>query len=171
MLVGGTAASPIVYVSSSDPRWGGSDDGSVNDLNLDTNSGMVSRLTWNAATSTWTRKDVVRGLPRSEENHSVNGMVLNQATNTLYQSGSALERLCLSTGVRALGGDPVNRPGRHRDDDVRPADLERPVPGGRPEQARVGRQRSVRRQRRDEPGEDPPRRTGPGVLVRLAQRL
>jgi hypothetical protein len=81
MLVTGTATQPIIYVSSSDPRYGGGPSG---DLNLDTNSGMLSRLTWNPATSTWAKKDLVRGLPRSEENHSVNGMVLDSATNTLY---------------------------------------------------------------------------------------
>ena len=81
LVVTGTAAQPIVYVSSSDPRYGG---GSRGDLDLDTNSGMVSRLTWNAATSTWVKKDLVRGLPRSEENHAVNGMTLDEATNVLY---------------------------------------------------------------------------------------
>ena len=81
LVVTGTAAQPIVYVSSSDPRYGG---GSRGDLNLDTNSGMVSRLTWNAGTSTWVKKDLVRGLPRSEENHAVNGMTLDTATNVLY---------------------------------------------------------------------------------------
>jgi hypothetical protein len=81
LVVTGTSAQPVLYVSSSDPRYGG---GTRGDLNLDTNSGMVSRLTWNAATSTWVKKDLVRGLPRSEENHAVNGMVLDKASNTLY---------------------------------------------------------------------------------------
>src|SRR5829696_22395 len=81
MIVTGTAAQPVLYVSSSDPRYGG---GPRGDLNLDTNSGMVSRLTWTAATSTWVKRDLVRGLPRSEENHSVNGLALDGSTNTLY---------------------------------------------------------------------------------------
>lgn len=79
MIVIGTAARPVVYVSSSDPRYGG---GPRGDLNLDTNSGMVSKLTWNG--SAWSKFDIVRGLPRSEENHSVNGVALNAAGTVLY---------------------------------------------------------------------------------------
>jgi hypothetical protein len=79
LLVTGTAAAPVMYVSSSDPRYGG---GSRGDTGLDTNSGIVSRLTLSG--STWVKKDLVRGLPRSEENHSINGMALDPATNTLY---------------------------------------------------------------------------------------
>ena len=72
ILVAGTASSPVIYVSSSDPRIGAGADGA--DVNLDTNSGVISRLTKGA--SGWNRQDLVRGLPRSEENHSVNGMQL-----------------------------------------------------------------------------------------------
>jgi hypothetical protein len=79
MLVRGTAARPVIYVSSSDPRYGGGPRGS---LNLDTNSGMVSKLTWNGAT--WSKFDIVVGLPRSEENHSVNGLAINAAGTVLY---------------------------------------------------------------------------------------
>jgi hypothetical protein len=81
MLVTGTAARPVIYVSSSDPRYGG---GTRGDLNLDTNSGIVSRLTYNPTTSAWSKVDLVRGLPRSEENHAVNGLALDASTNTLY---------------------------------------------------------------------------------------
>ena len=80
LLVAGTAQNPVLYVTSSDPRIGGGSSGA--DLNLDTNSSMVSRLTWNG--SSWEKLDLVRGLPRSEENHAANGMQLNAATNTLY---------------------------------------------------------------------------------------
>ncbi|HEY3393429.1 MAG TPA: thrombospondin type 3 repeat-containing protein, partial [Lacipirellulaceae bacterium] len=52
------------------------------DLNLDTNSSMVSRLTWNG--SAWQRLDLVRGLPRSEENHAANGLQLDAVANKLY---------------------------------------------------------------------------------------
>jgi len=79
MLVRGTAASPVIYVSSSDPRYGGGPRGS---LNLDTNSGMVSKLTWDG--TTWSKFDIVVGLPRSEENHSVNGLAINAAGTLLY---------------------------------------------------------------------------------------
>ena len=44
ILVTGTAQDPVIYVSSSDTRIGGGTTGT--DMNLDTNSGMVSRLTW-----------------------------------------------------------------------------------------------------------------------------
>ena len=67
-------------MTSSDPRIGGG--GSGTQTNLDTNSSMLSRLDRNGAT--WTRTDLVRGLPRSEENHSANGLALDPATNTLY---------------------------------------------------------------------------------------
>ncbi len=82
LLVTGTASNPILYVSSSDPRIGGGESGGIGDVNLDTNSGVISKLTWNG--SSWTRVEVVKGLPRSEENHAVNGIQLDEATNTLY---------------------------------------------------------------------------------------
>ncbi|MBX2825832.1 MAG: hypothetical protein KTR33_13960 [Gammaproteobacteria bacterium] len=80
LLVVGTPNDPILYVNSSDPRIGGGP--SHKDTNLDTNSSMLSRLTRSG--KGWTRKDLVRGLPRSEENHHVNGMALNEDTNMLY---------------------------------------------------------------------------------------
>jgi N-acetylneuraminic acid mutarotase len=79
ILVKGTAANPIIYVSSSDSRIGGSSHG---DINLDTNSGIISLLSWNG--SAWTKLDLVRGLPRSEENHSNNGLQLDTINNTLF---------------------------------------------------------------------------------------
>jgi N-acetylneuraminic acid mutarotase len=80
LLVTGSASNPVIYVTSSDPRIGGGANGT--DLNLDTNSSMVSRLTKSGGS--WQRVDLVRGLPRSEENHASNGMALDSATNTLY---------------------------------------------------------------------------------------
>ena len=80
MLVLGSASSPVIYVSSSDPRIGGGSSGEL--TNLDTNSGVISRLT--RAGSTWARLDLVRGLPRSQENHASNGLALDASTNTLY---------------------------------------------------------------------------------------
>ena len=43
LLVVGTAANPVLYVTSSDPRIGGGS-GGENDLDLDTNSGVLSRF-------------------------------------------------------------------------------------------------------------------------------
>ena len=80
MVVAGTAANPVIYVASSDPRIGGGSTGE--DKNLDTNSGILSRLTWNG--SQWVKLDLVRGLPRSEENHHGNGLVLNAQEGVIY---------------------------------------------------------------------------------------
>jgi hypothetical protein len=80
ILVAGTQAQPEIYVGSSDPRIGAG--GSGTDLNLDTNSGIISRLSWDG--SKWVKTDLVRGLPRSEENHSVNGMQLSADGQTLF---------------------------------------------------------------------------------------
>jgi hypothetical protein len=77
ILVKGTAANPLIFVSSSDSRIGGPS----GETNLDTNSGIISTLTWNG--SAWVKMDLVRGLPRSEENHSVNGMQLDEQRNIL----------------------------------------------------------------------------------------
>jgi N-acetylneuraminic acid mutarotase len=80
MLVVGTPSRPVLYVSSSDPRIGAGLSGT--DRDVDTNSGVISRLTWTG--SEWKRLDLVRGLPRSEEDHATNGLVLDPATGTLY---------------------------------------------------------------------------------------
>lgn len=80
MTVVGTAAAPVLYVSSSDPRIGGG--GAGTDSKLDTNSGVISRLT--RVGGTWRRRDLVRGLPRSEEVHSTNGLALSGDGRTLY---------------------------------------------------------------------------------------
>jgi len=71
LVVTGTSQNPVIYVTSSDPKWGGPT-GSGGDRVLDTNSGIITKLTWNG--SSWNFIDLVRGLPRSEENHSLNGL-------------------------------------------------------------------------------------------------
>ena len=71
--VTGTAAQPVIYAASSDPRMGGGPSAN-NDKNVDTNSGIVHKLT--NAGGTWIKQDLVRGLPRSEENHAPNGLLL-----------------------------------------------------------------------------------------------
>lgn len=84
LLVTGTANDPVVYVTSSDPRMN-----VAGDINLDTNSGILSRL--QKVAGHWTRTDLVRGLPRSENDHCTNGMALDTLSNTLYvaQGGNA----------------------------------------------------------------------------------
>lgn len=94
LLATGSAENPVLYVTSSDPRIGAGGGGS--DLNLDTNSGIVSRLTWTG--EEWQHEQLVRGLPRSEENHASNGMALDAATNTLY----------LAQGGHTNAGAPSN---------------------------------------------------------------
>jgi hypothetical protein len=80
VAVTGTAQSPVIYATSSDPRIGGGSEGE--DLNLDTNSGTLSRLTKSGGS--WNHTVLVRGLPRSEENHGPNGIALSPNGNTLY---------------------------------------------------------------------------------------
>ena len=77
LLVTGTAANPVLYVTSSDPRIAVN-----NDSGLDTNSGIISRLSWTG--SAWDHVLMVRGLPRSEENHSTNGLDLDENAGVLY---------------------------------------------------------------------------------------
>ncbi len=80
LLVTGTANKPVIYVNSSDPRIGAGK--SQTDTGLDTNSGILSRLNWTG--SNWVKTDLVRGLPRSEENHIPNGLTLSADGKTLY---------------------------------------------------------------------------------------
>lgn len=121
ITVGGTAANPVIYVSSSDPKWGGPN----GDTALDTNSGIITRLTWNG--SSWDVVDLVRGLPRSEENHSTNGMQLvtikgkpyllvasggftnagSPSKNFAYISEYALSGAILSLDLNALNALPT----------------------------------------------------------------
>lgn len=78
--VAGTAEQPVIYAVTTDPRMGGGQSGL--DLPLDTNSGVLSRLTRDGAT--WRRTDLVRGLPRSKENHAGNGLALDPAGSRLF---------------------------------------------------------------------------------------
>jgi hypothetical protein len=71
ITVVGTAEKPVLYVTSSDPKWGGPTSHG-GDRVLDTNSGIITKITRSG--STWDAIDLVRGLPRSEENHSTNGL-------------------------------------------------------------------------------------------------
>ncbi len=97
LLTSGTAANPILYVTSSDSRIGGGG-AAGNDVNLDTNSGVLSRLTWNG--TAWLKVDLVRGLPRCEENHSTNGM-------DLYTDGG-ITYLLMQVGGNTNQGAPSN---------------------------------------------------------------
>lgn len=99
ILVTGTPAAPLVYVTSSDPRIGGGPTGL--DDGTDTNSGIVSRLT--RTESGWRRLDLVRGLPRSRENHATNGLALDPQTGVLYVAqGGNTNMGAPSTGLAYL---------------------------------------------------------------------
>ena len=137
MLVTGTAANPVIYVTSSDPRIAVGDDSG-----LDTNSGILSQLTWTG--TAWTKVDLIRGLPRSEENHSPNGLALSADGTKLYMvvggntnngapSSYLLQRFRICTfqyGARGRFGrpqcDPGQNlylcPGRHQHVQIRSAD-------------------------------------------------
>ena len=143
LLVVGTAANPVIYVGSSDPRIGGGGAGTT--TGLDTNSGTISRLTWDG--SSWQKVDLVRGLPRSEENHSINGLQLDPGTNTLYvtQGGNtnmgapsnnfanlpeyALSAAILSVDLDAIGDSTYDLPTLDDGDRPGPDDTNDPFGG------------------------------------------
>ena len=77
----------VLYVSSSDPRQGLKPN---DDLNIDTNSGVITKLTQNDQGG-WDAVDIVRGLPRSEENHSVNGMAIVNGSLLVNVGGNTNE--------------------------------------------------------------------------------
>lgn len=82
LTIGGTDTNPVIYVASSDFRIGAGAGGGNGDVDLDTNSGVITRFTWNG--SSWDVVDIVRGLPRSEENHATNGLELATINGTDY---------------------------------------------------------------------------------------
>ena len=132
LVVSGTAARPVIHAVTTDPRIGGGTK-KVN-RNLDTNSGVLSRLTWDG--TAWARLDLVRGLPRSEENHAGNGLALEPSGRRLFlaQGGNtnngapseqfvltpefALSAAILSIDVAAIGEQTYDLP--TLDDPARP---------------------------------------------------
>lgn len=103
LTVSGTAANPIIYATSSDFRIGGGGGGtSDRDIGLDTNSGIITQFSWNG--SSWDVIDLVRGLPRSEENHATNGLEFITVNGTDY--------LIVTQGGHTNAGAPSNNFGR-----------------------------------------------------------
>lgn len=99
IAVVGTATNPIIYATSSDARIGGPS----GDKNLDTNSGVITRLAWVGSdvddpNGYWDVVDLVRGLPRSEENHATNGLDPVTIDGTDY--------LIVAQGGHANAGSP-----------------------------------------------------------------
>lgn len=103
IAVVGTSDAPVLYVSSSDPRIS-----SNGEVNLDTNSGVITRLT--RVGNGWDAVDIIRGLPRSEENHANNGLVLSPNGTELYvavggnTNNGAPSQFFSYTGEYALSG-------------------------------------------------------------------
>ena len=93
-----------MYVTSSDNRIGAG--GGGNDAGLDTNSGVITMMTQTGPDS-WTAIDLVRGLPRSEENHATNGLEIIQE---FAADGVTLisERMIVANGGNANTGAPSN---------------------------------------------------------------
>ncbi|WP_274475915.1 HYR domain-containing protein [Mangrovimonas aestuarii] len=98
IMTAGTAENPIIYVTSSDYLFGGG--GAGDDTNLDTNSGVLSKLEWNGAS--WNKVDLIRGLPRCEEQHATNGMDIFVSPN----DGNTY--LLISQGGNSNKGAPSN---------------------------------------------------------------
>ncbi|MFD2542006.1 HYR domain-containing protein [Lacinutrix gracilariae] len=96
IVTAGTPTNPILYVTSSDFLFGGGGAGS--DTNLDTNSGILSKLEWNG--TSWDKVDLIRGLPRCEENHAINGM------DTFERAGN--KYLLIVQGGNTNKGAPSN---------------------------------------------------------------
>jgi PKD repeat protein len=96
IVVSGTAETPVFYVSSSDYRIGAGSGGGNGDVGLDTNSGIITRFSWNG--TAWDAVDIVRGLPRSEENHATNGLQLATINGINY--------LVVAQGGHTNGGSP-----------------------------------------------------------------
>lgn len=101
VLVNGKPA-VTVYVTSSDSRIGAG--GGGGDTGLDTNSGIITRLT--QTEDGWDAVDLVRGLARSEENHALNGLEVIQE---LDENGHLVsERLIVASGGNSNTGAPSN---------------------------------------------------------------
>lgn len=136
----GTAAQPVIWAASSDPRIGGGPSGA--DKNLDTNSGILHKLTKSGGT--WSKQDVVRGLPRSEENHASNGITFKDGKLLLMSGGFtnsglpsnnfaetseyALSAALLEIDVDAIGNSTYDLP--TLDDEDRPGDPDNNDPFG-----------------------------------------
>ena len=96
----------VIYVSSSDPRRGAGPEGI--DENLDTNSGILTRLTLTnpnapVGNNRWEKTDLVIGLPRSEENHSTNGLDIR----TEDVDGEARKIMYVAQGGHTNKGGPA----------------------------------------------------------------
>ena len=104
ITVVGTPSNPVIYATSSDPRVGAGTGGQ--DIGIDTNSGVITRIECTGGIggsgqcNAWTTVDLVRGLPRSEENHATNGLEFATIGTTDY--------LIVAQGGHTNAGSPSN---------------------------------------------------------------
>ncbi|ANT62119.1 hypothetical protein AYJ57_16945 [Salipiger sp. CCB-MM3] len=120
----GNVAATTIYVTSSDMRIGAG--GSGNDANLDTNSGVITMMEQNGSNS-WDQVDIIRGLPRSEENHATNGLEMIQEVD---ENGVLIsERLIVAQGGNANTGAPSNNFAGQQEQPLSAAILEVDVSG------------------------------------------
>ena len=102
-VASGNRPAVTMYVTSSDSRIGAQTSGA--DSNLDTNSGVITKLVQTGPDS-WEAIDIVRGLARSEENHALNGLEVIQEVDA---NGVLIsERLIVANGGNANAGAPSN---------------------------------------------------------------
>ena len=104
ILVVGKESNPVTCATSNYPH-APTNQGVTEDVGIDTNFGVLSRLTWDG--SEWDKLDLVPGLPQSEQLHMVHGLQLDPVTNTLYiaQGGT--------TNSGRLRGDLLSYPSMH----------------------------------------------------------
>ncbi len=93
----------VVYASHSDIKIGAGGGGGSGDVNLDTNSGVVTRIRLDTSDidniAEVEALDLIRGLPRSEENHATNGLELTT-------DGDGNPILLIASGGHANAGAP-----------------------------------------------------------------
>jgi len=141
ILVVGTPAKPEIYIYSADWRQGGGPAGT--DTNLDTNSGILHKLVKNG--NNWTQFDLIRGLPRSEENHQGNGMVMKgnkllltmgghtnlglPSNNFANMTETALSAAILEIDINSIGNGTYDLPTLDDEDQPGPNDNNDPFGG------------------------------------------
>ncbi len=111
---------PVLYIGHSDPRIGQNSDSTA--LAIDTDGGVLTRLTGPVFDDPLNREDLVTGLPRSRENHATNTIVrgpdgwlyITQGGNTNFgapsQFFSELPEVALSASVLRLNVAALSSP-------------------------------------------------------------
>lgn len=83
IVIAGTAEASILYIFSRDPRI------TTNaEDNLDTASGVLTKVSWNSTTNEWEQVDLIRGLPVAEDNHAIKGILSDDETKLYLAVGN-----------------------------------------------------------------------------------